>query len=209
MKTAGELLKEKRLALELTLERVAAKTKIKEDYLLAIEQNDWASLPSSTFAKGFLSAYAKCVHLNPEIMVAMFRRDFTENESGEIIPRGLIEPVTARGWRRMPINALLVGIGVVAFVGFLGWQVATARSYPSLEVWQPQNGDTYGEKVTVKGSAERDATVSINDQKVILDQNGAFSLDLLFPAGTHSVVVRATNRQGKTKMLNLSFTVVK
>lgn len=208
MKTAGELLREKRLVMELDLAELAGKTKIKAEYLAAIEESRFADLPSSTFAKGFLRSYANCLHLNPETIVAMFRRDFTENQRGEIIPRGLLTPVNAKP-KFLSVSLILTVIGILAFAGFLTLQLMTWWRLPRLNILQPQNGETYGEKVTVKGSAERDATVAVNDQIVILNQNGQFSLDLVFPAGTHSVLVSATNRQGKSISLERTFTVSK
>ncbi len=208
MKTAGELLKEKREILELDLGTIAERTKIKEEYLRFIEESRYSELPSDTFAKGFLRSYATALHLNPETIVAMYRRDFTENKQGEIIPQGLVAPVNPKA-RFLTANLLLTTIGALAFGGFLVWQLTSWWSLPNLKLIQPQEGGTYGDKVTVRGSAEADATVSINEQKVILDQNGSFSLDLVFPAGTHSVLVTATNRQGKTKMIERTFTVSK
>jgi len=61
----------------------------------------------------------------------------------------------------------------------------------------------------VKGKTAPDAAVQINDQKVIIGPGGEFSLDLLFPAGTHSVLIQATNREGRTRLLERSFTVSK
>lgn len=208
MKTAGELLKDKRLLKELTLEQVAAKTKIKVEYLEAIENSNFSSLPSSTFAKGFLRNYASFLYLNPDTIVAMFRRDFTENEKGEIIPRGLVAPVGVKP-KYFTVSMILVGIATLVFLGFLIFQLASWWSLPKLKLIQPQNGETYGEKVTIKGIADPDATVSINGQKVILDQNGQFSLDLILSAGTQSVLVESTNRQGKKTSLNRTFTVSK
>lgn len=208
MKTAGELLKEKRLAMELDLAKVAEKTKIKEAYLHAIEESDYARLPSGTFAKGFLRSYASFLHLNGDTIVAMFRRDTAENDKGEIIPRGLVEPLGAKK-KFLTVNLILTSIGILAFLGFMTFQLISWWTLPKLELIQPQNGDTYGEKVTVKGIADPDATVSINGQKVILGESGNFSLDLVFSAGTQSVLVTASNRQGKTHSLARSFTVSK
>lgn len=208
MKTAGELLKEKRLLKELTLDDVSAKTKIKLEYLLAIENSDFSALPSAPFAKGFLRNYASFLHLNPDTIVAMFRRDFTENAKGEIIPRGLVAPLSSKP-KFFTVGLILTTIATLAFLGFLGFELLAWWSLPHLKVVQPQNGDTYGEKVTIKGSADRDATVSINGQKVILDQNGGFSLDLILSAGTQSVLVEATNRSGKSTLLERTFTVSK
>jgi cytoskeletal protein RodZ len=208
MKTAGDLLKEKRLLKELSLEDVSKKTKIKVEFLEAIENSDYARLPSSTFAKGFLRNYATFLYLNPDTMVAMFRRDFTQNSKGEIIPRGLVEPVNSKP-RFISVSLILTSIAVVAFVGFLGIQLISWWSLPKIKLIQPQNNDTYGEKVTFKGTADSDATVKVNGQLVILDQNGQFTLDLVFPGGTHSVLVEATNRQGKSTLVERTFTVSK
>ena len=208
MKTAGDLLKEKRLLKELSLEDVSKKTKIKVEFLEAIENSDYARLPSSTFAKGFLRNYATFLYLNPDTMVAMFRRDFTQNSKGEIIPRGLVEPVNSKP-RFISVSLILTSIAVVAFVGFLGIQLISWWSLPKIKLIQPQNNDTYGEKVTFKGTADSDATVKVNGQLVILDQNGQFTLDLVFPGGTHSVLVEATNRQGKSTLVERTLTVSK
>lgn len=208
MKTAGDLLKDKRLLKELTLEDVSAKTKIKIEYLEAIENSDFAKLPSSTFAKGFLRNYASFLYLNPDTIVAMFRRDFTENKKGEIIPRGMVAPVGSKP-RFVTVSLILTSIATLVFLGFLGFQLISWWSLPKLKLLQPQNGDTYGEKVTIKGVADTDASVSINGQKVILDQNGQFSLDLILSAGTQSVLVESTNRRGQSTSLSRTFTISK
>ena len=208
MKTAGDLLKEKRLLKELSLETVSAKTKIKLEYLAAIENSDFAALPSSTFAKGFLRNYATFLYLIADTIVAMFRRDFTQNDKGEIIPRGMVKPVGSKP-RFITVSLILTSLATLAFLGFLALQLISWWSLPKLKIIQPQNGDTYGEKVTVKGTADKDASVAINGQKVILDQNGGFSLDLILSAGTQSVLVEATNRQGKSTTQNRTFTISK
>ena len=208
MKTAGELLREKRLVLELSLSDVAKKIKVKEAYLLALEESEFSALPSGTFVKGFLSSYAKVLHLNPETLLAMFRRDFTQNEKGDIIPRGLVNPVVDKR-PHLPINLILLGIAILAFLGFLMFQLLSWWSLPRLQVIEPKDGEVYGEKVTVKGKPAPDAAVQINDQKVIIGPGGEFSLDLLSPAGTHSVLIQATNREGRTRLLERSFTVSK
>lgn len=208
MKTAGELLKDKRLLKELTLEDVAGKTKIKLEYLAAIENSDFAKLPSSTFAKGFLRNYASFLYLNPDTIIAMFRRDFTQNDKGEIIPRGLVAPFDGKP-KFFTVSFILTSIATLSFLGFLAFQLTLWWSLPKLRLLQPQNDDTYGEKVTFKGITDREATVMVNDQQVIVDQSGQFTLDLIFPAGTHAVVIEAKNRQGKSRLLERTFTVSK
>lgn len=208
MKTAGELLKEKRLQKELSVEDVASKIKVKPEYLHALENSDFQALPSATTTKGFLRNYARSLRLNPDTLVAMFRRDFAENESGEIIPRGLVDPVSGKP-RLVNANLVMLGIALAAFLIFVGYQLFSWWSLPKLDLLQPTDGEVYGEKVTVRGTTDPDATVMVNDHQVRLDQNGQFTLDLLFPAGSHSVIVKATSRQGKTRLLERTFQVSK
>ena len=66
MKTAGELLQEKRLTRELEIIDIAHKIKVKPEYLTALENSDFESLPSPTTTKGYLRNYARALRLNPD-----------------------------------------------------------------------------------------------------------------------------------------------
>ena len=117
MKTAGDLLKDKRLLLELSLSDVASRTKVKPEYLLALEESDFDKLPSAPVTKGFLKSYARILHLNPDTLVAMYRRDYDE-VMGEIMPHGLVEPIAKKA-RLFSVPFLLTIISVLSFLGFL------------------------------------------------------------------------------------------
>lgn len=208
MKTAGELLREKRELKELTILDIAKRIKVKPEYLSALEDSNFQKLPSVTTTKGFLRNYARELHLNPDTLVAMFRRDFESQESGEIIPHGLVEPVAGKP-HLVNANLILALTSLFVFLIFLGYQLFSWWSLPKLELIQPISDEVYGEKVSVKGVTDSDATIRVNDQAVLVDQNGQFTLDLLFPAGTHSVIVKAVNRQGKARLIERTFQVSK
>lgn len=208
MKTAGELLHEARVKKEKTIEEIAEKIKVKPEYLKALEENRFSSLPSATFTKGFLRKYAFQLRINPDTVVAMFRRDFAENEKGEIVPKGLVEPVNKKN-RHISMNIILSAVAIASFLTFFGFQLYKYYSLPKLEVLQPVNSEVYTPKITVKGKTDPDNVVTINNQKVVLNPSGEFSLDLTFPAGTHSVIVQSTNRQNKSKIVQRTFQITK
>lgn len=207
MKTAGDLLKDKRLLLELTLTDVASRTKVKPEYLLALEESDFDKLPSAPVTKGFLKSYARILHLNPETLVAMYRRDYDE-VMGEIVPHGLIEPIAKKS-RLFSVSFLLTIISVLSFLGFLAIQLFSWWSLPKLDLLQPIDGETYGEQITVKGVTGPEVNIRVGDQTVLVNQNGEFSLDLKYPAGTHRLLIQASTRDGKTRLLERTFTVSK
>lgn len=207
MKSAGNLLRDKRLALELTLETVAERTKVKKEYLSALEDSNFTLLPSSPVTKGFLKSYARVLHLDPETLIAMYRRDKGES-LGAILPQGLVEPIT-RKTRLFSVPVLLSVIAILAFGTFLLIQLLAWWSLPRLEVLQPLEGETYGELISVKGTTDPDATLVVGEQTVLVGQNGEFSVSLKYPAGTHRLVIRASSRDGKTRLLERTFSVSK
>ena len=207
MKTAGDLLKDKRLLLELTLSDVAGRTKVKPEYLLALEESDFDKLPSAPVTKGFLKSYARVLHLNPDTLIAMYRRDYDE-VMGEIMPHGLVEPIAKKS-RLFSVPFLLTIISVLSFLGFLAIQLASWWSLPKLDLLQPIDGETYGEQITVKGVTGPEVNIKVGEQTVLVNQDGEFSLDLKYPAGNHRLLIQASTRDGKTRLLERTFTVSK
>jgi hypothetical protein len=60
----------------LSIEQVAARTKITPSILGAIERGDIAKLPPPVFTRGFLRAYAKEVHLDPQATAERYFAQF-------------------------------------------------------------------------------------------------------------------------------------
>lgn len=61
----GQYLQNRRRAEGISLEEVARRTKVSMTCLRQIESEDWANLPSPTFVKGFVKAYADAVGADP------------------------------------------------------------------------------------------------------------------------------------------------
>ena len=78
---------------------------------------------------------------------------------------------------------------------------------PNLQVSEPANNqrlpkDT--QRVTIKGSAEVDSTVFINSIQTMLDQNNSFSYSLSASVGENKIEVKATDKAGNEKIVNLT-----
>ncbi len=207
MKTIGELLSEKRQQQNLSLKQVAQATKIKLIYLQALEKNRFDQLPGSTFAKGFLRQYASYLHLDPETALAMFRRDFVENQSGQIVPRALLQPVKAQR-RSLSLTFLLLFLAISSFLGFLGFQLYHYYSLPQVTLNQPVEGQVYSHSVPIQGKTNPNNIVKINHQTIVINDQGEFFLELNFPTGNQTIELVVTNPRGKSRLLKRSFQVV-
>jgi len=69
----GEWLKEQRSQKNISLEEIAAVTKVHIAQLKMIEEDKWAQLPASAFVRGFLICYATHVGINEEEVLRRYK----------------------------------------------------------------------------------------------------------------------------------------
>ncbi len=199
MNTVGELLKTARLEKNITLDQIATYTKIRKKYLEAIEANDFGNLPSAAFTKGFLNTYSKIVGVNAQTVLAIFRRDFDQDERGHIIPRSLINPVKPAMPGITP-SMLTVGLSIIAgilIMGFFIRQIILFSSSPPLAVVEPTENAILISPVVVRGTTDPEAVVTINNRSVNVGQTGEFTTDIVLDPGQHTLVISSTGRSGK------------
>jgi cytoskeletal protein RodZ len=72
--TLGELLKRGRELKNISLRELAKKTKVREHFLKAIEEDKFELLPSPVYIKGFLTAYAKSIGLDSHDILLRYER---------------------------------------------------------------------------------------------------------------------------------------
>ena len=204
MRTVGEILSEKRKQLGLSLENIEKETKIRKKFLEAIEKNNFPQIEGSTVVKGFIRNYALILNLDPENLLAVFRRDFRENEKGQIIPRSMVEPLKKDKFYWTPkatfilIFSLLLGGFAFLFVR----QYFKFSSAPSLQLLSPEEGEIFKEKVLVLGKTDKDVSVKVDGTLISVSDNGQFSEQIVLPRGDDIVTIEAINRQGKKTTIN-------
>jgi len=203
MRTIGEILSSKRKELGLSLDQIEKEIKIRKKYLEGIEKNDFSLTSESTIVKGFIRNYAQVLGLPPENALAIFRRDFRENEKGQIIPRGMVEPLDEKTFYITP--KITIGVGIVlvlsSFIfffikGYLGFSSA-----PALTVNSPTEGATFKEKILVSGKSDKDATLKIDGNLINIAEDGSFKEEIVLPRGDNILTIEAINRQGKKKVI--------
>lgn len=72
----GNLLKNKREELKLSLEDVEKNTNIRKLYIIALENEDFEKLPKAdVFIKGFIKSYGKFINLDEKTLIAAYMED--------------------------------------------------------------------------------------------------------------------------------------
>jgi cytoskeleton protein RodZ len=116
--TLGEGLKAAREFLRLDLDEISEVTKIRRQYLQALEDTNLGQLPSRPFIEGYIRAYARLLGVDEGRAVARFRRDAPDPESGQ-----LREPIGVSD-ARDPRIAVVVTAGALVLVAIVIWNIA-------------------------------------------------------------------------------------
>lgn len=197
METVGELLKREREKQKKTLKEVAKNTKISLKVLEALEKNDFSSLPAATFTQGFIKNYAQELGLEPQRLLAIFRRDFRQKQSKN---QPLLKLETESGFRWTPKMTVMAAIilFLLLFSGYLFFQYQHFWGQPELKVFTPvQNTELQEKRLKVEGKTDPEATVEINGEVVSLDERGNFQKEIELFEGENKILIEAISRKGK------------
>lgn len=201
MKTVGEILKNKRLEKNLSWGEVEKATKIRLRYLEALEKNDFAKiLGGASITKGFIKNYAEFLGLSSVDLLAIFRRDFRESKTGQIIPRGMVEPLSGGEFIWTPKITVVLALMILFLIlgGYLSYQYSSSFLPPRLSVLSPKEDEiTHQNFLEVKGKTDPDATLFLNQEMKILASDGSFTEKIFLSEGENEVTVEVVNRKGK------------
>lgn len=143
MGSFGERLRREREMRKVTLEEMAAATKIGTRSLKALEDEEFQKLPGGIFNKGFVRSYARFLGINEEQAVADYlaAAGEPENKPAEIDPVQLVaqhefEKKAGRSRELDSINASSSGFPWVAIIGLVAVIAATGagwKFYPDIK----------------------------------------------------------------------------
>lgn len=209
MTRLGQRLKEERLSKNLSIEEVAKATKIRPQFISAIEQSNYKNLPSKAYAHGFVKNYVAYLGLPIRDSLAMFRREFNEKEYVDVLPESFTKqreiPLSRINWHKTVLTIVVV---FVLLAGFLFFQYRAALFDPSLSVSSPKENSTVtSEEIAVKGTTDSNNTLLVNNNSTYVDANGNFTKTITVFSGKNTITIVATNRFGRKKIIERHVTV--
>lgn len=199
----GDRLQQERKKQELSLDEIAKATKIRRGFLEAIEKGDYKKLPSSAYAQGFVKNYIEYLGLPEKELLALFRREFNEEEYISVLPQSFTKPkeISLEGVKIK--KAALIGGGVLLVLLFyIFFQYKSAIFSPSLSVNAPvERAVVSTQTVTVSGTTEPNTTVTVNNIPVFVDSTGAYTKEITVFPGATTITVKSTNSFGKVSTI--------
>jgi trehalose/maltose hydrolase-like predicted phosphorylase len=87
---------------------------------------------------------------------------------------------------------------VVLFFGYIVYQYKNYTGAPYLEIYYPQNNIVVvSDIIDITGKTQLDSDVYINNQKVVLNNDGSFATSLKLKEGINTLSINAINRLSK------------
>jgi cytoskeletal protein RodZ len=197
--TLGERMKKIRDERRLSLGEISKGTKIQVKYLEFIEEGSYSNLPADVYVKGFLRSYAIFMGLTESTLIKQFEREkgIHKNIKKIVDSDESREPIRFSSLVITPKIIIISSIVFIIVGGFLYLyaEVNNFVSKPRLAIMTPADGLTINSASThVTGVAEKDALVFINDQPVMVSENGEFSQDVGLKIGVNMINVKAISK---------------
>ena len=192
MITVGEVLKNKRERLRISLDKASADTKIQKRFLQSIEKNIFTPFQSEVFLTGFIKIYAKYLGLDIKKILALYRRTNPVSTEKEIqkTPQKIerkklvITPKT--------VVIILVSLFTLLIAGYIISQIYKFQTPPKLQISEPAKESTVeNEKITIKGKTEKGIIIQINDISTDVDDEGNFEKEITLTEGRNLVTIKA------------------
>jgi cytoskeleton protein RodZ len=137
MESIGEFFRQVRETKGLTVDEVASKTRIRSDFVKALEDGNFAKLPDQVFARGFVRSYARSLGLDEEDAIHRFIQSagafYEKQDERERLRVRQAEEERKRQANRKAV-AVAIGIAVLTLIFLLSREQSSVlrRSSPDL-----------------------------------------------------------------------------
>ena len=207
--TLGEKLRNLRSERRISLNDVSKNTKIQLKYLEYLEDGNYKKLPVDVYVKGFLRSYAEFLGVDEKIFIRLYEKEKgikinLEKANGSNL--GKKEAINMTPFLITPkIITIVIGLLMAGGLFFyLYTELGNFANTPKLIILSPSKNEVESNNfIRVIGISDKDADIFINDQPVLVSDEGKFSENIALQSGTNSINIKAVNRFGKEANQNI------
>lgn len=192
MMRATALLKNTRLDKDLDLLEISKKLKIPIKSLTAIENEDIANFPQEPYCSLIVKDYADFLGLNGSNILCLFRRDFDQKKKSKGNSRHLFSFTPQFTFK---ISLFII---IILFSFYLVFEYIKFNQPPKLKINWPLDTVITNSAINLTGTTDIEATIRINDDLIIVDNQGNFNKKIDLGEGENKITVESKSPSGKT-----------
>jgi cytoskeletal protein RodZ len=189
---ASSLLKNTRLDKEWELEDISKKIKVPVKYLEAIEDEVITNFPSEPYCSLIIKDYADFLGLNGTEILSLFRRDFDQKRKIKS-SRNSFFSFTPQFTFTISIIAITIFFSIYLVSEYLKF-----HQPPKLKVNWPYESSVSASTIDINGNTDNEATVRVNQDLILVDNNGNFQKKISLNPGDNKIIIESTSPNGKT-----------
>lgn len=207
MLSVGKLLREAREKKKLSLHDVEKRIKVREQFIVALESDNWSRFTSQIYITGLLSNYARFLDLDERKILAFFRREYERKEEikfKEKVSASYLSPDSKK---------TIMGGFIVLFMllfGYFSYQLFQYLKPPSIQIISP-TVFTFKREMTTKiiGKTENEAAITIMGERIYQNKEGLF--EYVLPLNKNEIIlsIEVIGANGKKSTLQKKFTKLK
>jgi transcriptional regulator with XRE-family HTH domain len=196
----GGTLRLNRESKKIELEEAAKHLRIKKEYLIALENDEYDKLPSGLYGRQFLKKYCQLLRLNYKKILADTPLAESEEDSNPFSQK-ILKPWNLLVFPKLFKNILLIFLFFV-FILYLLFYFRGLSSAPKLIVDYPdKNLVTKLNNLEIKGKTDPETEVIINGNSIISNENGDFIYEIRLKTGLNNINIIAKKKHGRETVL--------
>jgi len=195
--TLGEKLRQARRLKNLRLEEAAQKTKIRGEYLMALEDERFDRLPAGVYGKNFLKEYATFLGLDPNQIMRDLEHELAFTAKDDPFSQKVVKKNKFIIFPKIIRNIFIFLAIAVCFI-YLMFYFKRIVTPPELIITEPaDNLMTTASSFTIKGQTEKEAEVTINGEVVLNNTAGNFFQLINLKKGQNNIVIKAKKKYSR------------
>lgn len=202
--TLGEKMRRARSEKRIGLPEIAKNTKIQLEYLEYLENGNYNGLPADVYVRGFLKSFADYLGINEEYLIKSFNKEksIQQNIEGKdnIKDKKKVNNINLSRIAVTPkiISIFFISLFFIMLSFYLFKNLNNFVSNPELLIMNPAADSVINDtKVLVKGKTDVGNDLFINNQQVLVDDEGIFSENIILREGKNVIMVKSINQFNK------------
>jgi len=203
MLSVGTLLKNTRERKKISLSDVEKNIKVRERFVVALEEDKWSVFTSKIYIMGILKNYARFLSLDEQKILAFFRREYEKKEDVRFKER-LSHTYLSSDSKKTLLGGFILICSLFLF--YFAFQLYQYMKPPTIEILSPKNIIFKREAtITVIGKTEKEAQVTVLGERVYQNKEGIFEYVLPLKQKETILSVEVIGANGKKTQLNTVF----